>query len=482
MRATSALAFAGQALVVLGALGWLRPWTIALVVIAAGVWWWKGRGKVSVAVCLAGIPLALLALYPPIAFDETLYHLPFVRAAATSGAIRVLPDVRFGIFPQLHEMLCVPVYLALGDTATHFVAVLETLLLASLLARRANLLAAALFLGNPIVWQLGSVTHVDMALALFVTAGYVALDEHPTLAGFLLGTACSVKYLGWYFAAAAFVYLVCFGRERLRFLAALLLATLPTYGLLIALTGHPFHPFGRGWIEVTNVWRVLWDVTFARERLNHQPPYSPLFAVSMLVTFVAAFRDRRAAFIALVCLGYLGAFAFMPQDSRYLLPLLPLVSWGTGALACPLSRRAQTMLAAIAILPGLAYAGYRLVWQGVPHRQLYLEGHIAEYRALEHRGAGRIYVCGAEQLQYYGNGDMIGDVIGPYANAKIVGEARSSEELARNLQRLGVTWLLISNRVCPDAWQQLPRAPQFERVYADTGATLWRVASPTAAR
>lgn len=463
----------------LGAVGWLRPWTIALVILASLAWWWKGRGNVSIAVCLAGVPLALLALYPPVAFDETLYHLPFIRAAATSGAIRVLPDVRFGIFPELGEMLCVPAYLALGDTATHFVAVLETLLLASLLAKRANLLAAALFLGNPIVWQLGSVTYVDMALALFVTAGFLALDEHPTLAGFLLGTACSVKYLGWYFAFAAFVYLGCFGRDRLRFLGALLLATLPAYGLLVALTGHPLYPFGRGWIEVTNVWRVPWDVTFARERLNHQPPYSPLFAISMLVTFVAAFRDRRAAFVAIVSLGYLGAFAFMPQDARYLLPLLPLVS--LVASSC-VPRRAHAAVALIAILPGLAYAGYRLMWQGVPHRQLYLEGHIAEYRALEHRGAGRIYVCGAEQLQYYGNGDLIGDVMGPNANAKVIGEARSSEELARNLERLGVKWLLISNRVCPDAWRQLPRAPQFERVYADTGATLWRVVSPTAAR
>ena len=51
-------------------------------------------------------------------------------------------------------MIRVLVFLVAGDTATHFVVLLETLLTTALLLdwdRRAGWLAAALFLGSPIV-------------------------------------------------------------------------------------------------------------------------------------------------------------------------------------------------------------------------------------------------------------------------------------------------------------------------------------------
>src|SRR5207302_11101471 len=178
-------------------------------------------------------------------------------------------------------------------------------------------------LGNPIVMQIGTVTHVDAALMLFVAAGAYCLDRHPAAAGFLLGTACSVKYLGCYFAAAGFVYLLLFGTNRRRivplFAGSLLLAVLPMYGRNSALTGNPFFPFlprvfgSSAWTlalpasteRVSSALRLFWNVTFARDRVNFQPPYSPLFAMSMLITLIAAMRNRRAAFLSIVCIGYI---------------------------------------------------------------------------------------------------------------------------------------------------------------------------------
>ena len=119
---------------------------------------------------MATIPFALLALFPPIAIDETLYHLPFVQALARSGSIEFLGHLRFPAFPQLHELLCVPVFLAFGDTATHFVSLAEAIVLAVVLLdsphgdRRAGILAAALCLGHPIIVQLATVNHVELAL------------------------------------------------------------------------------------------------------------------------------------------------------------------------------------------------------------------------------------------------------------------------------------------------------------------------------
>ena len=509
LRSALGLAVAGQAFAILGAFGVLRPWTICIFVAISLV----GVRRIAMqwGMVATALPLFVLALYPPIAFDETLYHLPFVRAIAGSGAIRFLSDLRFPVFPQIHELLCVPAFLLAGDVATHLVAVAEVLVLTAVLIawprqRHAGFLAAALVLGNPIVLQMSTVTHVEMALTLFVAAGAWCIDraatENPTAsiaaAGFLLGTACSVKYLGWYFAAAAFVYLVLFGRDRRRtipiFLLAFTVAVVPMYACLIALTGNPIFPFlpqvfgsspwgvplTDGSKSIVRALRLFWDITFAREHVGQQPPYSPLFAVALLVTIVAARRDRRLAFLSAVCVAYVAIFiAILPSDSRYLLPLLPLVS----VVAASVFARWKTFCIALSLLSiagGLAYAGYRVARQGPPplnvaQRRQYLEQRIPELRALERRGAGRIYVCGAEHLKDFGGKDLLGDYYGPMSNVKIIGSAHDAAELSANLARIDVRYLLMSRKRCPRNWQDLPASPDLELVYADDGASLWRV-------
>src|SRR4029078_13631688 len=111
-------------------------------------WWW------GIALAAAA-PLAVLAIYPPTAFDATLYHLPFARAFVTTGALPFLADGRFPVFPQANEILFAAVMLFGPDLAAHGVQLLATLLTALLLAawggRPAGWLAAAVYLGNPIV-------------------------------------------------------------------------------------------------------------------------------------------------------------------------------------------------------------------------------------------------------------------------------------------------------------------------------------------
>jgi hypothetical protein len=517
LRAALGMAVAGQTFVLLATIGALRPWTLcafAALVIAGGA---ARMTKTSIdrtvmtIVIVAAIPLFLLALYPPVAFDETLYHLPFVQAMARSGAIRFGADMRFPAFPQLHESLCVPAFLLVGDTATHLAALAEVIILAGLMMawpqqRTAGFLAAALVIGNPIVVQMATITYVDVALMLFVAAGFYCLDRsildrNPAAAGFLFGTACSVKYLGWFFAAAAFFFLLIFAGSRRRsillFSGAFIAAVLPMYGRIVALTGNPFFPFltrvfGRSpWAlsmpatiapatRVANAMRLFWDITFVRERVNAQPPYSPLFAVAMLITLIAATRDRRAAFLTAMCAAYIAIFTFLPQDSRYLLSLLPLVSVAAAISIWPLLRKQMVIaLSVLAIAPGLAYAGYRIVRQGpppltTPQRRQYLEAHIPAFRALEHRGPGRIYVCGAEQLKYFGGEDLLGDVEGPYAFPGTAGV--SPAWISKQAPGAGGTpavpgYLLVSRAHC----LFVPAGPRFELVYADDEASLWRV-------
>ncbi|HVR40361.1 MAG TPA: hypothetical protein VMU84_14790 [Thermoanaerobaculia bacterium] len=416
---------------------------------------WSPHSKTG----LLFLPLFALTLYPPQAFDEILYHLSFVRSIATSGAIRFLPQLRFPIFPQLHESLCAPIFLAFGDTATHVVAFAEIILLAAILIEWRGNLAAAIALGSPIVVHIGTITYVDAALALFVAAGFYCLDrEKYAWSALLLGTACSVKYLGLYFAGVALlVILIRHRRELPMFLATLIAAMTPMYARIVALAGNPVFPFfGKSpWAfpmekHFVLPWRLLYDITFARARTGMQPPYSPLFAIALLITIVAAFRNRRAMFVALLSIVYIAILAFLPSESRYLLPLAPLVAVVVAELAPK-----RNVLALIAIAPAILYACYRLVLLGPlpltpPKREAFLEARLDGYRALKQRGPGRIYVCGAELLKYYGGDDFVGDVYGP--------------QLERPPD---VRNVLIVHKNC-----EPPRG--FERVYSDGNAELWR--------
>ncbi|MGZ8780808.1 MAG: hypothetical protein ACXW31_12865, partial [Thermoanaerobaculia bacterium] len=175
LRTALGLGLCAHAGFFLGLIGQLRAGPIlgvTLLVVIGGIW--RARAE-SIAfprlAFLVGIPIFLLALFPPIAFDETLYHLPFVHAFARDGALRFLPELRFPVFPVLHEVLCVPPFLLAGDVATHLVSVAQVVVIVALLiawaARndvRAGWLAAAIFLGSPLVIELGTTLYVEAAL------------------------------------------------------------------------------------------------------------------------------------------------------------------------------------------------------------------------------------------------------------------------------------------------------------------------------
>ncbi len=483
IRATIALAATGQAFITLAAFGLLQPWVMLVVVVAAfcAARWLPqlpdssapGDAAASWYLFLPFLFLLPLALYPPVAFDETCYHLPFVDAIAKSGAIVFRTDFRFPVFPLLHEILCVPAFLIGGATATHLIALAETALLLGLVLawpkeeKTARCLAAALVIGNPILVQLGTVTYVDVALALFIAAGFYCLDDERFLAaGFLLGTAASVKYLGLFFVVAG-VFVA--RRAIARYTAGAAAGMLPMYGVLLALTGDPLFPYLKPsiWVlppvprpaseKVIGALRLLWDITFARARVNWQPPYSPLFALA-IVMVVFKWGGTRLRIITIL---YLAVFTFLPQDSRYLLPLLPLVSLA----AARRWERWRVPLAAISIAIAIAYAGFRMVRQGMPNDR-YLDERIPELRALRMRGAGPVYQCGAEQLKFFGGSELAGDHAGPWAYSRMMG---------RDLQASGFRYLLVSKRACPAEWQLRTVRPGWQRVYEDRAAILWGI-------
>ena len=359
---------------------------------------------------------------------------------------------------------------------------------------RAGWLAAALFLGSPLVVHLATITYADAALTLFVAAGFYALDrERFALAGFFFGTACSVKYLGGYFAVAALIIVLVSAAQRRRpaivFTVACAAAALPTTGWITLTTHNPVFPF-----LGTSLWalpplpaipfgerairmlRVMWDVTFARERMNFQPPITPLLIALVFVVLAAAIRNTRARWVALLSAGYVVPLSFLPPDSRYLVPLLPLVSVIAAVSISARWPKATTLLALLAVASGVAYAGYRLAALGVPpsnpaQRGAWLALHVPAYPALLRAGNERIYVCGGEQLKDYAGGELLGDFGGPFSYRRILHEASGTPEIAQRLRSIGVRYFLVVKRSCAP-----PQANGgMQLIYEDSAAQLWRV-------
>lgn len=510
LRAALGLVVWGEALFALAAGGWLNAGTIGVlfaVAIAGGVvrGWGGTLPRWAWLVAIAAV-LFPLALHPPQAFDETMYHLPFVRSLAETGQLRFLDALRFPAFPQLHELLCVPVYLVAGDAATHLVSLAEVLIalgVAAAWARRYEVraapLAAALFLGSPIVVHLATILYVDAALTLFVVAGFYALcrpepapaptPAETVLAGAFFGAACSVKYLGGYFAVAALVIVILVQRRKAPlFAAATFLTALPTYLWLTLTTGNPLFPFATRLFGISDwapppdlspsgglldLLRVPWDVTFARVRMNQQPPVTPLLIAMLLLVAAAALRAWEARALMLLAAVYLLVFARLPQDTRYLVPLLPLFCVSAAVVVARRWPRAVALLTLVAVLPGLAYAGYRLTVLGLPPvttaaREEALARQVPGYGALRRAGGARVYGCEGERLQYYATGPLLGDFFGPHTYARVLDAP--GDPVAR-LRALGVDYLLVVKERC----RSRRVTEGVELVYEDATAQLWRV-------
>lgn len=520
MRSIVGLAIWGHGLLVLALAGQLRRGpilSIAAVLVIGGALRLRGRPQIAppspfaIALTVFAAPWFLLALFPPLAFDETLYHLPFIDTFARTGTLGFISHMRFPVFPVLQELLCVPLFLFFGDTSTHLVALLQGVLTAALVFewgsrvhRRAGTLAAALVLGSPLVLHNATITYNDTAVMLFCTAGLYALDRarHEgarwyAAAGLLLGTACAVKYLAVFFLVAALAAVVARHGNVLVFAGTAVAAALPTYARLVYWTGNPFFPFlsdifgSSPWEfrvpaatlleRIARTITLPWNVTFGRAAVNLQPPVHPLVTLAALIVLLAAFRERRLRFAGVLIAGYLLAFAFLPQDSRFLQPIIPLAAAAAAGLIVPrLDTRpvARVALVLFALLPGAAYLAWRLARSGLPPADAIQRGAIQEARIpaldlLKHARPGRVYVCGAEQLKWFAVDDVIGDVFGPHAYPALL-RSRDSASMHGYLQQRGVDWFLAAKpcvRLVP------PLDDRFVLTRENEGARLWRVQS-----
>ncbi|MBC8645634.1 MAG: glycosyltransferase family 39 protein, partial [Thermoanaerobaculia bacterium] len=385
------LAVLGQLVLALGLLGLFAPGPLAavlalLAVLMVVAWsdlvWSAGhhfRGRpptrVIAAAALLLAPLLLLPLYPPTAFDATMYHLPYARAFVSSGSVPFLPGLRFPVFPQMAEALFALLLLVSGDVAAQCLQTFFTLSTAGLLflwgrrlfSRTAGALAAALYLGSPIVGYFSATAYADPALAFFSVAALYAFSRWRVsaqsrwlaVAGFLAGSAAATKYLGLFcvvlLGAAVLLTRIPARRRRATaiFFVCALAAAGPWYARIAAHTGNPVFPYlpqifgSSAWDlgghqprmeaagpllrRFASVVLWPWDLVFRRERFGWHPPWSPFFLPAVFFAALAALRDARALRYAAAAVAYALFVSLGPPDPRYFMPAAALLALPAGA-------------------------------------------------------------------------------------------------------------------------------------------------------
>ncbi len=377
-----------------------------------------GRAAAA-AVAVGAVFLGVLALYPTIGFDPTLYHLPYVHAFLATGRLEALAGSRFPVFPQLNEMLFAAA-VALGGEGAAAPLELAMAGLAAALAfawarrvasPRAGAWAAALWLGSPLVVWLATQAYVDAALGLFALAsveplcrgaapGDAGATRRLALAGAGAGFAAGVKYLGLFFVAVPALALAVAALRRRRaapwiaFTAAALLAAAPWYARVAAFRGDPLDPFlarrpapaaaaaaaeplvpgavdgsRDAVVRELRLPRTLVSAVFRPHRLEPRPPLSPWWLLALPIGGVAAWRVRPLRPAVALTFGYVATWALLPPDVRFLTPALavgaaPLAVGLDRLLPRPATARRRWWLAAagtaLLLAPGLAYGGRML--------------------------------------------------------------------------------------------------------------------------
>lgn len=559
---TVGLGALGLLLLLLGLLGWLRPLPVAaalslalVVSLPAARLLRAERGgpvrrdrSIWIATALVLGPsllvLSLMPLYPPTAFDAGMYHLPYAKAFAATGSVPLLPEVRYPIYPQLQELLFTAALLLGSDIDAQFLHALAAALTAGLLlvwgrsasAPAAGLLAAAIWLGTPVVLWLGGSAYNDLGLALFATAAAFGLDrwrrsaerEWLTLAAFAAGCAAAIKYPGLVVVGGLVVLAALDGRgARLRSalwaggVAGLTLA--PWYLRIYFLTGTPLFPYLRpdpggaarrqpvaatiidlvdkrgGLLEALTYWTELPRRLMRVGTVNPGLEWGPVYSLGLILVAWVAWREAWARRPAALLVAWSLAYAlFAPRDSRLLLPVAPLwallIATGCWRLVAKLPSRTGlrpaliVLLAVLVVIPGLSNGASELGRRGRPPvdpagREAYLTRHLPGYSAVaylnRHFGSDwKAFGVHAEALAYHADGTLLGDWWGDTAYQKLFRAMANAEQLRALLREWDVDYLFFTRLIALS--DDTPAfSCRFERLLSQGGTRLYRLLDAT---
>jgi len=452
------------------------------------------------------------ALAPPWDYDGLMYHLFAPKLFLSAGRMLPLPDTWQANGPLTTEMLFT-FGLAFGsDVFAKLVHLSFGLLLAAgtfAMARRmigkgAGWFALAALAGVPLLPSLASLAYADLAWATFQFASMYALvlwresrqTEWLVAAGAMAGFALGSKYLALG-AVAVLLLIVIWDSRKLGmrrtagngllfgFIAAVIGS--PWYVKNWILLGNPVFPFyfptatwtraridllmaylssfgvGHGWGDFL---LLPWNLYFRNENFGTYMRVAdyPSILFPLALAYRLRSRGRGLDAVGFVTLAWSLMWAFGSQQSRFLLPVFPLLgvlaSAPLVALAESLTwprvgRLAASMLAALSLTPTLVFSGlfaYFIptapVVLGMESKSDFLKERVTGYRAMQY-----IQTTLPREARVL----MMWDGQGYYCDERCLPDAEQAQwvrwsrgspvpaALARQLRAAGITHLLYSN-------------------------------------
>lgn len=341
---------------------------------------------ITILAVVLSLPAVLLPLYPPTAFDATLYHLAVAKVYAENHAISLTPFLRFPVFPQHNQMLFTLALILYDDILAQLIEFLLMIILAAALvafgrryfSTRAGLWGAALFLSNPLVIWLGSVAYVDMCLMLYVTMSvygfYNWLQSREQKWLFLAGSFCGVAIVTKY---PALLFLLLLGiailymslKDRrlaptIIFSVTSLAAATPWFLRNTYYTGNPIFPFfnrrigqwfgyrlwrpeylvglyetsfeGFNKVGVGTSFKSLitlpWNLAFNQSVfLGWSASLSSIYFFLIPVLLFGGIKSKLIRGLIVLALAHTLFWYYTIQDIRYLLPALPILGLAEAA-------------------------------------------------------------------------------------------------------------------------------------------------------
>lgn len=431
-------------------------------------------------------PWLLRPLQVPLAWDELMYHLPYVRFWVEQGSLAVDPWLRYPLFPYNYHMLYVVAYLFGSDVLPHLVnALAGWLTAAGLYFAGRRLFSPAVAVIAPVLF-LSAVgggfdsAYIDLGLSLFVFFAFfaLALAREASSTGLLLfaalcmGLAVGTKLHGLLYALiwAPLVLLVVRRPGALAGMVAIAaLGAAFWYARSFLVSGDPVHPIGARWF---GYW--LWDEGDLQGQLAdvartvEWPKWYLMIGFAAVVRLVHGDAVFRAT--AYVAFASVALWLASSGHGRYLMPAYPFLAllaaeivsqaahWVSSTArwvrfagylgAAPVRgvRALVVVAAASASIPALVKIE-RLIGPSEAERATILRQRLNGYAVFEQLRMSndlRILQVGFEGQLYYAPRGTIGEVFGPGRSRTVLELASDPRALAAHVSQLGANALLIN--------------------------------------
>lgn len=316
-------------------------------------------------------PKLLNYLYPPVSFDEIMYHLPHAKNTVIHHGLNLNPYLRYPLFPQNFEILYAFLLLFYDDISTHLIhassAVITAIGVYSLGAltssKKIGVVGAIIFLSSPLVQILMKTAYIDLGLTMFVFLGFycIALWINTKkinwlyLAGFAAGMAAGTKYTALMYVLLYALWIAYEGRNIryvITFICLVIVFGSPWYIRNFILSGNPVFPFGEGIFGYSWLWdrndalgqyhdlikahgtpRTIlsflilpWNLVMHQEKFMDDGGISlwmlAMFPSIFLMKRFNPFQRKLCVFVFVTTIIWF----FSTQILRYLLPLFPVMS------------------------------------------------------------------------------------------------------------------------------------------------------------